>query len=143
MGCCFLCVIPPPWPLEFTVFAMLKYEFCTLVYQLCYIVTVFRAFITSLRTMEWLIHCSQQQENSNATSYSKSSHFIPLRRTIYTALLAFAPVFERNPGLKIIALPDLQEVSDLPCDCGSDLETLKKEVIENNLPVDLSLIPSE
>lgn len=65
----------------------------------------------------------------------------PLRRTIYTALLAFAPIFKRNPGLKIIALPDLQEVSDLNCDCGSGLETLKKEVIENNLPVDLSLVP--
>lgn len=66
----------------------------------------------------------------------------PLRRTIYTALLAFKPVLETNPGLKIIALPDLQEVSDLPSDCGSVLETLEEEVIKNNLPVDLSLVPS-
>lgn len=66
----------------------------------------------------------------------------PLRRTIYTALLAFAPVFEKTPDLKIIALPDLQEFSDLPCDCGSDLGTLENEVRENNLPVDLSLVPS-
>jgi len=64
----------------------------------------------------------------------------PLRRTIYTALHAFGPVFERNPDLKLIVLPDLQEVSDLPCDSGSDLNTLKKEVLENNLPVDLSLV---
>ncbi|ODM19372.1 hypothetical protein SI65_05990 [Aspergillus cristatus] len=66
----------------------------------------------------------------------------PLRRTIYTALHAFVPVFERNRESKLIALPDLQEVSDLPCDSGSDLETLEKEVLENNLPVDLSLVSS-
>lgn len=64
----------------------------------------------------------------------------PIRRTIYTALHAFAPVFKKNPGLKLIALPDLQEVSDLPCDSGSDLESLEKEVLDNNLPVDLSLV---
>lgn len=65
----------------------------------------------------------------------------PIRRTIYTALHAFAPVFERNSELKLIALPDLQ-VSDLPCDSGSDFESLEKEVLESNLPVDLSLVSS-
>ncbi|WEW58110.1 hypothetical protein PRK78_003577 [Emydomyces testavorans] len=63
----------------------------------------------------------------------------PLRRTIYTALLAFeAPLKEK--GLKVIALPELQETSDVPCDIGSDLEVLEKEVNEKNLPVDLSLL---
>ncbi|KAI2733984.1 hypothetical protein DTO012A8_10089 [Penicillium roqueforti] len=38
----------------------------------------------------------------------------PLRRTIYTALESFAPVFESKPDLKIIALPDIQETSDVP-----------------------------
>lgn len=28
----------------------------------------------------------------------------------------------------------------MPCDIGSDLEALAKEVIENDLPVDLSLV---
>ncbi|KAJ5845680.1 hypothetical protein N7534_009349 [Penicillium rubens] len=52
---------------------------------------------------------------------------LPLRRTIYTALESFAPVFESNPDLKIIALPDIQETSDVPCDTGSDPSVLKEE----------------
>ncbi|KAK2735014.1 hypothetical protein FQN57_001390 [Myotisia sp. PD_48] len=66
----------------------------------------------------------------------------PLRRTIYTALLTFEkPIKER--GLKIVALPELQETSDVPCDVGSDLADLRKEVEEKDLPVDLSLIPED
>lgn len=64
----------------------------------------------------------------------------PLRRTIYTALQAFSPVFEAHPDLKLIAHPDLQETSDVACDTGSDPETLRREVEENGLPVDLSLL---
>ncbi|KAI1907397.1 hypothetical protein LOZ12_005148 [Ophidiomyces ophidiicola] len=63
----------------------------------------------------------------------------PLRRTIYTALLAFE-VPLREKGLKVIALPEIQETSDVPCDIGSDLEALEREVRENDLPVDLSLV---
>ncbi|KMP01098.1 hypothetical protein CIHG_01389 [Coccidioides immitis H538.4] len=63
----------------------------------------------------------------------------PLRRTIYTALLAFE-VPLREKGLKVIALPHVQETSDVPCDIGSDLEALAKEVREKDLPVDLSLV---
>ena len=40
--------------------------------------------------------------------------------------------------MKVIALPEAQEVSDLPCDTGSDLEVLRKEM--NGKPVDLSLV---
>lgn len=64
----------------------------------------------------------------------------PLRRTIYTALLGFEPVFKAKKDLKLIALPDAQETSDLPCDTGSDPDALKKEFEEKALPVDLSLV---
>jgi broad specificity phosphatase PhoE len=61
----------------------------------------------------------------------------PLKRTIYTALLSFAPLI-RNRGLKIIALPEVQETSDLPCDTGSKIEELHREFKDK--PVDLSLV---
>jgi broad specificity phosphatase PhoE len=64
----------------------------------------------------------------------------PLRRTIYTALLGFKPVFEERSEMKLIALPEAQETSDVPCDTGSDLVVLKKEFEESGLPVDLSLL---
>lgn len=60
----------------------------------------------------------------------------PLRRTIYTTLLGFDPEIRR--GLKIITLPEVQETSDNPCDTGSDVEVLKKEMADK--PVDLSLV---
>ncbi|KAK2794036.1 hypothetical protein FQN51_000945 [Onygenales sp. PD_10] len=63
----------------------------------------------------------------------------PLRRTIYTALLSFEGDI-RDKGLTIIALPEIQETSDVPCDVGSDLEALIKEVEEKKLPVDLTLV---
>ncbi|KAM5436470.1 hypothetical protein MferCBS31731_005748 [Microsporum ferrugineum] len=66
----------------------------------------------------------------------------PLRRTIYTALLSFANIIQER-GLKIIALPEIQETSDVPCDTGSDLADLKREVEEKGLPVDLSLVPED
>ena len=60
----------------------------------------------------------------------------PIRRTIYTTLLAFESDTKR--GLKVIALPEIQETSDVPCDTGSDLEVLEKEM--GGKPVDLSLV---
>ncbi|OJD24121.1 hypothetical protein ACJ73_04516 [Blastomyces percursus] len=63
----------------------------------------------------------------------------PLRRTIYTALLSFEDQI-KNKGLTIIALPEIQETSDVPCDVGSDLAVLQKEVDDNGLPVDLKLV---
>ena len=50
----------------------------------------------------------------------------PMRRTLYTALLAFQTVLRANPGLRIIALPELQETSDFPCDTGSPIAELRK-----------------
>ena len=53
----------------------------------------------------------------------------PLRRTIYTCLLSFEPALQ-NPGIvtkKVIAFPQLQEVSPMPCDTGSELDKLVAE----------------
>ncbi|KAK3698974.1 hypothetical protein LTR37_016665 [Vermiconidia calcicola] len=61
----------------------------------------------------------------------------PMKRTLNTALIAFEPVLKEK-GLKIIALPELQETSDLPCDTGSTPEELAK--IFEGQPVDLSLV---
>ena len=71
--------------------------------------------------------------------YHKSVQLLvasPLRRTIYTTLLAFEPEVKR--GLKIITLPEIQETSDTPCDTGSDIGVLKKEMADK--PVDLSMV---
>ena len=61
----------------------------------------------------------------------------PLKRTINTALIAFEPVLMEK-GLKVIALPELQETSDLPCDTGSSLEEITRDY--EGKPVDLSLV---
>lgn len=60
----------------------------------------------------------------------------PLRRTIATALLAFDQEVQR--GMRVIALPTVQETSALPSDTGSDVDVLRKEMAHK--PVDLSLV---
>lgn len=62
----------------------------------------------------------------------------PLRRTLYTCLLSFSEEVEQK-GLKVVALPEIQETSDLPCDTGSDPAKLKEEFGEKG-QVDLSLV---
>lgn len=66
----------------------------------------------------------------------------PLRRALHTAYLTFKPTLEsqkeRSP--RIIAFPDAQEISDDPCDVGSNLDTLQDAISENSWPVDLSLV---
>ena len=47
----------------------------------------------------------------------------------------------REKNLTIIALPEIQETSDVPCDVGSDVSALQKEIKEKNLPVDIELVP--
>lgn len=49
----------------------------------------------------------------------------PLRRTLNTALIAFEPQLRRNQPGCIHAWPDVQEVSDIPCDLGSALSVVK------------------
>lgn len=61
----------------------------------------------------------------------------PLKRTIYTALLSFAPAIKAR-NLKILLLPELQETSDLPCDTGSSLDEILKEF--EGQPLDVSLM---
>ena len=64
----------------------------------------------------------------------------PLRRTIATGLEGFEPVFQARDGLKLIAHPDIQETSDVPCDTGSDVNVLQAEIEKHGLPVDLGLL---
>ncbi|QSZ36098.1 hypothetical protein DSL72_007223 [Monilinia vaccinii-corymbosi] len=59
----------------------------------------------------------------------------PLRRTLYTALYSFPSAISR--GIKVIALPEIQETSTLPCDTGSSPAALAEEFAEN---VDLGLV---
>lgn len=61
----------------------------------------------------------------------------PIKRTLWTALLAFGPVLAQK-NLKVIALPEIQETSDLPCDTGSDLAELEREFAGQ--PVDFSRV---
>lgn len=70
--------------------------------------------------------------------HDKITHLVasPLRRTLRTCLLAFSP--EVEAGKKVIALPELQELSPLPCDTGSNPATLAKEFDRSK--VDLSLV---
>ncbi|KAF2760331.1 phosphoglycerate mutase-like protein [Pseudovirgaria hyperparasitica] len=62
----------------------------------------------------------------------------PIRRTLYTALHTFAPIIASR-GTPIIALPELQETSDLPCDTGSAPAALAAEFAAHP-SVDLSLV---
>lgn len=65
----------------------------------------------------------------------------PFRRTIYTTLISFGPALANGHcRSQIIALPEIQETSDFPCDTGSDAEKLRKEMIEKCIPIDLSLV---
>lgn len=49
----------------------------------------------------------------------------PLRRAIQTALIGYEP--EIKKGMKVLLMPDLQEVSDMPMDIGSSQEDLEKQ----------------
>ncbi|KAF2092343.1 phosphoglycerate mutase-like protein [Saccharata proteae CBS 121410] len=61
----------------------------------------------------------------------------PIKRTVYTALLAFEPEI-KGKSLKVIALPEIQETSDLPCDTGSPVPELKREFEDR--PVDIGSV---
>ena len=65
----------------------------------------------------------------------------PLRRTIYTAFASFTPSLANGHcQSNILALPEIQETSDFPCDTGSDVDKLRKEMQEKHVPVDLTLV---
>jgi broad specificity phosphatase PhoE len=61
----------------------------------------------------------------------------PIRRTLYTSLLSFEHDI-KTKGLTIIALPEIQETSDLPCDTGSSPDELAQEFAGK--PIDFSLV---
>ena len=61
----------------------------------------------------------------------------PIRRTLYTSLLSFEHDI-KTKGLTIIAFPEVQETSDLPCDTGSSPEELAQEF--SGKPIDFSLV---
>ncbi|WPG98234.1 Hypothetical protein R9X50_00102200 [Acrodontium crateriforme] len=63
-----------------------------------------------------------------------------LSRTIDTALAGFGDDIKRG-GYKVIALPDLQEASELPCDTGSSPDVLAKKYADK--PVDLGLVKED
>ncbi|CAI7662638.1 unnamed protein product [Penicillium palitans] len=64
----------------------------------------------------------------------------PMRRAIYTGLEAFGSVLQEWEGRRLIALPDLQELSNFACDVGTNVVDLQKEMNEGNLAVDLSFV---
>jgi broad specificity phosphatase PhoE len=65
----------------------------------------------------------------------------PLQRTIATAYLAFKPSLQNGHCIpEILALPDTQEISDHPCNTGSDPADLRRLCDEAGWQVDLSLV---
>ncbi|OGM45144.1 hypothetical protein ABOM_006666, partial [Aspergillus bombycis] len=64
----------------------------------------------------------------------------PLCRAISSAAIGFGPVFESRPSTNLILLPDLQEISDFPCDIGSELEELLGKTADLNIPIDYSFV---
>jgi broad specificity phosphatase PhoE len=70
--------------------------------------------------------------------HDKVTHLVasPMRRTLRTCLLGFAA--EVEAGMKIVALPEVQELSPLPCDVGSDPAVLAKDF--DSSKVDLRLV---
>jgi len=66
----------------------------------------------------------------------------PLTRTIHTAYLSFEPALTKSDkcAKQIFAVPDAQEISDFPCDTGSDPSVLKARCRQNGWDVDLSLV---
>ncbi|KAL2264650.1 hypothetical protein VTJ83DRAFT_7160 [Remersonia thermophila] len=82
--------------------------------------------------------------------HDKVTHLVasPLRRTLKTCLLAFGDEGEHDGAAgknknnnkqkkKVLALPEIQEISPLPCDVGSPVEALAAEFGDD--AVDLSL----
>jgi broad specificity phosphatase PhoE len=65
----------------------------------------------------------------------------PLRRTLYTCLLSFAPAMAsgRATTEQVVALPEVQEVSPSPCDVGSAPAALHAEFAAAG-QVDLRLV---
>jgi len=72
--------------------------------------------------------------------HDRLTHLVasPMRRTLYTCLEAFGS--HDDHGLRIVAVPEIQEISDAPCDTGSDPEVLAAEF---GVAVDLSRVGAD
>ncbi|KAF6819306.1 phosphoglycerate mutase family protein [Colletotrichum sojae] len=73
--------------------------------------------------------------------HDRLTHLVasPLRRTLETCLLGFST--DEAPKNKVISLPELQEVSDAPCDTGSAIAEVEPEFRERG--VDFSRVPED
>ncbi|CAK7240199.1 MAG: hypothetical protein STHCBS139747_001637 [Sporothrix thermara] len=71
--------------------------------------------------------CAELQKLYGAENHAKVALLVasPLRRTLQTALLSFAPVSQR--GIRLIGVPELQEVSAMPSDVGTPRVALEKQ----------------
>lgn len=49
-------------------------------------------------------------------------------------------MFDRSPGLELVLLPDLQEISDFPCDVGSEPAGLRGMVKNLGVEVEWELV---
>ncbi|KAH8171068.1 histidine phosphatase superfamily (branch 1) domain-containing protein [Sarocladium implicatum] len=83
-----------------------------------------------------LEQCAKLRAAFPSHSLVKTLIASPIRRTLYTALNAFYPL-PSSPTDPIIALDLIQEVSDSPCDTGSEIEKLREEFGEK---VDLARV---
>ncbi|TPX17671.1 uncharacterized protein E0L32_012024 [Thyridium curvatum] len=72
--------------------------------------------------------------------HDRITHLVasPMRRTIYTCLLSFAPA--SAAGRPVVAVPELQEVSLFPCDTGSEPARLRAEFPAAEGKVDLGRV---
>lgn len=83
----------------------------------------------------------EEQARSLCAKYPKLANVqlivsSPLRRTLQTALLAFPSQLEG--GLQVLALPEMQEASNLICDTGRDLLDVKADF--EQLPVNFDVV---
>ncbi|KIH88417.1 hypothetical protein SPBR_07736 [Sporothrix brasiliensis 5110] len=71
--------------------------------------------------------CATLQQVYGADNHAKVRLLVssPLRRTLQTTLLSFAPVSQR--GVRVLAVPELQEVSAMPSDVGTPRAVLEKQ----------------
>ncbi|KAK1994430.1 phosphoglycerate mutase [Colletotrichum falcatum] len=76
--------------------------------------------------------------------HARITHLVasPLRRTLHTCLLGFASDAAAPVGrsLKVLALPEVQEVSDAPCDTGSAVADIEGEFAGR---VDFGRVPED
>jgi broad specificity phosphatase PhoE len=88
----------------------------------------------------------EQQCASLSLAFPLHSHISqvfasPLQRTIATAYIAFKPSLRNGRCIpEILALPDAQETSEHPCDCGPNPSDLRRSCEEAGWKVDLSLV---